>query len=705
MKLSTLSIPGICAVVLVGTAAHAQDVDLNVTAGLHHMVYDYLTAIAQADWQARDAHIAELKTPDKMKERQRYVRAKLTELLGGFPEKTPLNARITGSFQRDGYRVEKLVYESRPHFYVTADLYVPLSGHAPYPAVLGVAGHTDNGKAAALYQRGWIGLAKRGYIVLAFDPPSQGERVQYFDPELGRSRVGTATAEHTAVGLQCFLTGSNVANYIVWDGIRGLDYLISRPDVDAKRLAVAGNSGGGMQAAYLAGIEQRLAAAAPSCYMTTSEKLWTDLGPQDAEQNMPGFLAAGLDLKDFPLAFAPKPFEFLTATRDFFPIAGAHEAFAEARHIYEIMGCPECVNFFEYNDTHGWSQPRREATYRWFQRWLNGMPADEGAEPAFQVEPEENLWATPSGQLETSLKGETVQSLNGHLAEQLAAARPPLSGERLKGAIVARLGISALHATPTVEHYGEVGRSGYRIEKITFEPESKVHIPALAFVPSADGGRRPAVLYLNPAGKAADAAPGGDLEALVRAGRIVLALDARGWGETADANTRVLTPHYSIAMRAMLVGRTLAGMQVTDVLSAFDYLRSRADVDPSRISLFAKGNAVVPGLLAAALEPGIANVACEGGPVSFLDIAKARFHGEIADIVIPGVLKDFDLPEVAASLAPRPLWIIDPRMPSGARAAINTVSAEYKSQDKNFRITSRLEGWKFDTVYSEWLKR
>ncbi len=666
----------------------------------------YLSSIAKQAWTERNATIASIHTPAEVEQRQRFIRAKLLELLGGFPERTPLHARITGSFARDGYRVEKLIFESRPKFYVTADIYVPASGHAPYPAVLGVAGHSDASKAEPLYQRGWISLAKRGYIVLAFDPPGQGERSEYFDPELGRSRVGIGTPEHTNVGLQCILTGSSLAQYVVWDGIRAADYLLTRSDVDPKRLAVAGNSGGGMQSAYLAALEPRLAAAAPSCFLTSSAKLWTDLGPQDAEQNIIGSLAAGLDIKDFALAFAPRPFQFLTATRDFFPIAGAHEAFEEARGIYEIMGHPERVNFFEYDDTHGWSQPRREATYRWFQKWLNDQPLDQGAETQFDVEAEQTLWATPTGQLETSLKGETVHSLNAQLAERLAKQRPKLSGDALKLAISSRLGVPSNRKphVPVVSFLGDESHAGYRMDKITLETEAGVRISARLFIPTPATTHMPSVLYVNPSG----ASPDADIEALTRTGQIVLAPALRGWeGPAPDRTSR--PPHtalYRTSMRAMLVGRTLPGVAATDLFGAFDYLASLPQVDPARIGLFAKGNAVAIALYAAALEPGIRKVICEGGPVSYMEIVRQRFHGEIADLIVPGVLQSFDLPEVAAAILPRALWIVDPRMPSGAREAPEIAAAQYKlAASANFRLLERPAGWTLAKVYGPWLAR
>jgi len=562
-----------------------------------------------------------------------------------------------------------LVYESLPGFFVTANVYVPRRPAPPYPAVLGVAGHSANGKASATYQRAWISMAKRGFLVLALDPPGQGERSLYFDPDLGRSRVGIGTREHNLSGLQCLLTGHHFARYELWDGIRGVDYLLTRKDVDPARLAVAGNSGGGTQAAYLAVVEPRLAVVVSSCYMTSWKQLWFDPGPQDAEQDLPGFLADGLDFADLALAFAPRPFQILSATRDFFPIAGARSAYEETRRVYERLGHADRASFFEYDDPHGWSKPRREATYRWLERWLHGRE-DEGAEPAVDTELESDLYATPTGQVSTSYEGTaTVQSLNRAAAEEAFPKRGAagLDAEGLRRLVRSRLRMAETRDPPTVRSFGELGRDGYRIERIALQTEPGITVPALVFVPAGGPARKPAVLYVHGAGKGADAAPGGDAEALVRCGHVVLAADPRGMGESRPTSSAGgYDPQWQMLQRALLVDRTLVGMQVEDLLGAYRVLESREDVDPGRIAVLGKGHGGLLTLVLAALQPSVEKAAVEGTVLSYLEIARARYHEDLTAAFVPGVLRDFDLPDLAAALAPRPLWIVDPRTPTDA---------------------------------------
>ncbi|HTU51174.1 MAG TPA: acetylxylan esterase [Acidobacteriaceae bacterium] len=677
-----------------------------VSPGLHNMVDQYLTGIARRYWQARALRVSKLDTPAEVESRQIYVRKKYVELLGGFPARTPLHAHITGTLTRDGYRIEKLTFESLPNFYVTADVYVPTSSRGPYPAVLGTAGHSAAGKAEPIYQKAWIALAKRGFLVLAFDEVGLGERVQYWDPQLGRSRIGIASAEHTVMGMQSLLVGINLGMYVAWDGIRGIDYLLSRSDVDPKRIAVIGNSGGGNQSAVMALVDPRVAVAAPSCWMTSSKALWEQFEPQDAEQNVTGFLSSGLDYGDFPLAFAPRPYLFLTATQDFFPIAGAHATFKEAQRIYQVMGQPNHVALFEYNDTHGWSQPRREATYRWLEQWLMNR-SDNGSEPPITVEPQTTLDATPTGQVATSVGGETIPEMTRETAQHLAASRPHFDAMQLRPIIAKRLGISMAsvqnHRVPPVSDRGTVQHEGYSVETITLQTEPGIIVPALVFIPSNGPRRKPAILYANAAGKFADAGPDGAIIALVHAGNIVLAPDLRGWGESASLGGRPpRTGRYETTMRAFIVGKTMVGMQVLDLLQTLNYLSSRADVNTEEITLLGKGNGGVVALFAASLDARLKKTICEDELVSYLDLASTTDYDQsLFDVIVPGILKDFDLPDVAAAIAPRSLQIIDARSATEALEPGFEIRQEYATAIRAyqtlhaanlFRVSSRPGG-------------
>jgi cephalosporin-C deacetylase-like acetyl esterase len=604
-----------------------------------------LTAEAMERLRARAAAVAAIRTPEQVRERQRYVRERVLAEIGGLPDRTALRPRITGTLQRDGYRIEKLIFESQPRFYVTANVYVPADGAAPYPAVIGVAGHSAAGKAAALYQMVWISLAKRGFLVLAFDPPGQGERSEYFDIDLGRSKLdGGGTREHSMAGAQCLLAGTAYARYESWDGIRAFDYLLTRNDVDPARIAVAGNSGGGTQSAYLAVLEPRLAAVVSSCYMTSWEKLWVKPGPQDAEQVFPGFLRDGLDFGDFFLSFAPKPFTMLTAIRDFFPIDGARATHQEAVRVYEAMGASEKAGFFEYDDPHGWSKPRREAAYRWLEKWLHGRN-DSGAEGDVRTEHEAELYATETGQVATSLGGETVQSLNRQMAERLYPRRKAAG---VKDASELRRIVA-----------GATGAA----------------IPA----GSAKQGKR-TVIYIGR--RDADAA------ALESAGNALIVYDPRSGGEASGG----YSSEYQTAQRAMLLGKTLVGLHLAAIQKR---IAEAAQTGP--VALFGKGNGGVLALYAAALDPRVQKVAAEGAVLSYMDVVRARIHNAIG-IVIPGVLGLFDLPDLAGAIAPRPLWIVSPVAPSGSPAAIRAAKQQYPGAT----VLARPEGWTFEQTYKNW---
>ena len=305
----------------------------------------------------------------------------------------------------------------------------------------------------------------------------------------------------------------------MWDGIRGIDYLLTRREVDATRIAVAGQTGGGTQTALLQVVEPRLAAAAPACYITSWEKLWGSHGPQDSEQVFPGFLKDGLDFADFLTAFAPRPVKIIAAIRDAFPIEGTRASYAEAQRTFGLLGARDHVGIFEADDEHAWSKPMREATYAWFEKWLKGS-AESIPEQAFETESEFDLQCTGTGQVALSLPGETVQTLSRAYAERIYPNRKAAqTGADIRSLVTARLGIEARPSQPIVSKRGEATHDGVRTEEITLQTEPGITVPALVLIPEAGTVRKPAILVADSAGKEAAM---NDLVALAKSGHIVL---------------------------------------------------------------------------------------------------------------------------------------------------------------------------------------
>ena len=653
--------------------------DASVIRDIHGALPAYLKGKAFALLDERQRTVARISSPPELKARQQYTREKLWSYLGGQPQRTPLNPRITGALDRGDYRIEKIIFESRPGFYVTANLYLPKQGAPPYPAILYPLGHERGAKAHQAWQRCLASLARRGFVCLAWDPLGQGERIQMYDEDLHDSKAqGGSTVEHTMLGSQCLLTGTHIAQYTIWDGMRALDYLLSRSEVDPKRVGCTGNSGGGTHTAYLSALDDRIQVAAPSCYITSWRRMLESIGPQDSEQVFPLFLKDGLDYPDYIYAFAGKPFLMLTAIRDFFPIGGARATFAEARQTLNKLDLAGRIDMFEADDGHGYTRPRREAGYRWFTRWLQGAENSEPEAPVTLATAEE-LQCTPTGQVKTSFPGAAdVFTINRKLAEQLRAERKP-SPETVRARARELTHYEPPSAPVRTTSYGQITRPSCRVEKFTYESEPGIIVPALLFVPAAGAARKPAVIFADARGKAA-AAP--EAEELAGRGYIVLTPDLRGFGETQPPTDRRdyfvrNFGDYEDSLIALLIGKTMAGMRATDVAAAADLLAARSDVDTSNIAAIGRSGAALPALFATLFDNHIARLALDGMLVSYEQVIAERLNQGMVEQIVPSALKYFDLPDVMAALAPRRVAVFNGVNSLGQEMTLSKLRAEY----------------------------
>ena len=294
---------------------------------------DAAKLVYEADIAADDAWSA-CATDEAFRAHQREVRARLVAALGGFPARTPLNARITGRVARDGYAIEKVLFASEPNHHVTAHLFLPDAAKFPgrRPGLVIPCGHSFGGKDLPAYQRGALQAAQRGFVALLFDPLDQGERRQSRGDENRWGPWG-----HNEIGRRAELLGWSAARFRVRDGVRALDFLAARPEVDSARLGVMGHSGGGTMTAWLMAIDERVRCAAPSGYLSTVRDVCNAIGPQDAEQCLFGQLKDGVNHASLVL-MTDAAVRLQFSEKDFFPLAGSQSTYDVVRRTAERIG-------------------------------------------------------------------------------------------------------------------------------------------------------------------------------------------------------------------------------------------------------------------------------------------------------------------------------------------------------------------------------
>jgi cephalosporin-C deacetylase-like acetyl esterase len=640
----------------------------------------HLDSLAAPLLAANHARREAIRTPEQWWQRRRELHAAFMRALGPFPDRTPLNAEVVGTLEGSGYVIEKVIFESRPRFYVTANLYRPTDARVPAPGILVPCGHSENGKAYTAYQAACIGLALRGYTALIYDPLGQGERKQFWDPLEGRSAVGGSCVEHSHADNLCCLTGTNLAQYMIWDSIRALDYLISRDEVDASRIGCTGCSGGGTNTTYVAALDERIQAAAPVCYVTDLEARQASRMIADGEQNLSGQLADGLDHHDLSMMVAPRHLLICATEEDFFPLAGARETAAATADLYALLGIPNRVGLSISPGGHGFSADVRNTVVSWFDD-VFGLETREMPDPETLVRPDEDLLCTQSGQIATSLRGETAFSLNARRAVQIAPPEPLVtdagSARAFQGRV--RSAVKRLLALPDA---GPPGTAEYRVLKDEDEGEYRrlhlsivaspgLELPAYALVPRVPASDARPVMYAGDGGAAAAIHPMADLpRRCVATGATVLALDLRGLGEAADRTgaqsyenadeitRRLLGTEAFADYYCRIMGSPLLGQRVGDLLAGAAVAGVLAGRPGTSVALIGAGRCGIVALHAAALCECFAEVTLQRTLWSYRLASETKLHTALhASDTVFGALREYDLPQLAAAVAPRSLRI------------------------------------------------
>lgn len=608
-----------------------------------------------------------LKTRQDAESYVKDVRAKIAQCLGPWPEKSPLNVRLTGTVDRDTYKIENIIFDSRPGFPITANLYIPKDRNFPLPAVVGTCGHSDDGKATPIYQSFAQGLARQGYVVLIFDPIGQGERVQFLTKDL-KPRHGVGVKEHNYAGKQMLLNGESLSSWFTWDCIRCVDYLLTRKEVDPKHIGVTGNSGGGTQATWFCGADPRLTMAAPSCFVVGFETNLKNELPADIEQCPPEAIGLGLDHLDFIAAMAPKPVILLGQEKDFFDVRGGEKIYSELKKLYKLLGAEDNIQFFAGPDYHGFSKHNREAMYAFFNKATK--ISDFKGEPVLKLEEVRTLWCTPNGQIGEE-DPRNMASFSKETSKKLKAKRGTISGEGLKKAIEQSLKLSIRAGVPEYRILrADSGRKYPKKFAANYAVEIEPGVLGLVYRLSDESlysrvptGFKRAILYVSHLSADDELRQESFLKELISAepNSAIFACDVRGIGESqpntcGDDFFGGYGNDYFYTAYSNMLNTPYVGQKTYDILRIIDWLKSCGHEE---IHLVGKGWGAIPTTFAAVLSESVKQVTLKNALTSYADITENEEFNWPMSAMVPGVLKHFDLPDCYRELAAKELVQIE----------------------------------------------
>jgi len=624
-----------------------------------HTVLEYYVDILRNISDDRAFDLELISNAPELMEYQQRIRRVIKSAFSPRPKKTPLNPKITGTLQRNGYRIEKILFESRPDCMVSANLYVPdkISGKAP--GVIAPCGHSENGKACDLYQAFCQRLVQSGFVVLIYDPFNQGERDQYA-LLTEREPVRSCCPAHNMMGKQLELLGEFFGMWRVWDGIRALDYLLTRPEVDPKRIGLTGNSGGGTLTTWLWAVEDRFTMAAPGCFVTTFLHNLENELPADNEQYPPGVIGGGLDMSDFFIVQAPKPVILLGQKYDYFDRRGFLETYEELQKIYGILKAPK--KNLSYNlgpQGHGYSVHNQEAMVEFFCRHAKMKPVKV---EETEVLDEKELYATPDGNV-IRAGSKPIYEMIAEKADELVNKRKSL------GVVTLRNRLKKLLNIPTVysPHYRVLRPThidGQTFARYAIETESNIQAimkkrmenPQYSYSLDVDETIH---LYLPHLSSEEDI-KNDPLAVSLKKSHELYAFDVRGFGESMPEDiNQFLHPYgmdYMFHGHGILLDKSYLGRRVYDVLTTITLLEEEG---AKEVHLYGRGQGAIIALFAGVLHDNIASVTLKNAPVSYDSWTHSPIVLWPSANFLRGVLKEFDLTDCMKAIESK-LTVIKP---------------------------------------------
>ncbi len=579
----------------------------------------------------------EIKTTAEWVEKASVIRSKFIESIGGLDfDKCNLQPEYTGEIDRGAFIIKKVVYQSLPRVYVTANLYIPKNIDGKVPGILFSCGHSKPAKAEPKYQRAAIELALNGMVVLVVDPPGQGELIQMPD----RDDIDWGVHEHSYMGLACSLAGMNIARYFIWNLIRSVDFLTSLEYVDAEKIGACGNSGGGTQTCYISMVDPRIKAAAPGCYVNGRKEYVTKGHAHDSEQNIFNCANFGLDYTEFISCFAPKPLRLLSQQYDFFPIEGALNSLKRAKKIYSLYGKAENADIVIEKNMHGLHDVLRQGLVEWFMKHFLGKEYNPGYNPYEFLLTEEELLCTDAGNV---IKEYDDAIALDELIYKDYEARKTRNGN-LKERIREVLKIDKHGRRPMEKRINPFDYHGHVAEKVFWITEDGLANAGI-YIDGDTGGRVAYMFFEN--GTLDIGKQEKEISAYLKNGDVFI-VDVRGTGavKASEINSANYYERYGTMHKlcndAMMAGTSMMEMQVNDILLSLTL--SEKD------TVFAAYGKACPAVLVAALfSKEVKSLRALDCIDSFEEIMKCQAPF-VAEYEAFGMALNFELAEVIAEL-------------------------------------------------------
>lgn len=628
--------------------------------------------------------------------RKETLRQALHKAMRPFPESPcQLEPQMKGVLKRDGYRIEKLLLQSRPDVWITASAYVPEGIAGKRPAVLVVHGHWPWARRDPVVQARCLGLVKLGFFVLAVDAFGAGER--FTEP-------GKGTYHGALYGATLWPAGHTLLGMQVYDNRRAVDYLLTRPEVDGTKLGVTGASGGGNQSMYAGALDERFQAVAPVCSVGTYQAYLH--AACCVCEVLPGALRFTEESEVLALT-APRALLVVNATQDGFQfsVGEAAKSLEKARLVFQLYRAQDKIKHAVVQSGHAYNQAMREAMYGWMTRWLKGEGEGKPIpEPAHQIEEPETLACfADGGRPKTFFFPPAFAAREARtLLKQVEGVRPSHIEEWESQAAFLRnrlrrelLGDWPKPQRPAAQMPKQTVKEDVQTTSLVFQPEPGLPMPALLRV-NRGQGKSPACILLHLGGKTGALADP-LAKALVEKGWTVLAPDLRGTGETKPANDLIAgAPDYNSAEHALWIGRPLLGQWLFDVQHLLEWLAIQPGLNKQRLFVAGLGQASLIALAAAALfEDRVAGAISVAG-LNTLVTETAYAPGTHMGLLAPGLFRYADVPHLAALIAPRKLIVADGVTPQGQRTILKDLTEAFAYPRFIYRLLKSDDQLKID---------